>query len=118
MATKKQPGQTKKTVTKSPVNITVRKYRDAYDKNFGKLLDENSSKIREAREKSKNSSGGVEMIERLAKKAHTETSKDLGFTNTEAIERGYQKRTSTPKAKAAKKARVTMQKYKKGSYKK
>lgn len=108
----------KKTVTKSPVNITVRKYRDAYDKNFGKLLDENSSKIRTARERTGSTDAGVKIIERLAKKAHTETSKELGFTNEEAIERGYQKRTSTPKARAAKKARATMQKYKKGSYKK
>jgi hypothetical protein len=117
MANQKKPGQ-KKTVTKSPVKITPRKFRDAYDKNFGKLLDENSSKIRAAREKNRSTDAGVKMIEQLAEKAHKQTEKELGYTNLEAIERGYQKRTSTPKAKAVTKARATVKRYKKGSYKK
>ena len=118
MTTKKQPGRTKKTVTKSPVNITVRKYREAYDKNFGKLLEENSSKIRTARENSKNGRGGVEMIEKLADRAARQTDKQLGYTNLEAIERHHQKKEANPKYQAYKKAKATMQKYKKGSYKK
>lgn len=118
MATNKQPGRTKKTVTKSPIKVSLKKFIKEYDKNFGKLLDENSSKIVTAREKSNNGNGGVEVIKKLAEKAHKETSKQLGFTNSEAIERYHQKKGSTIKAKAAAKARATVDKYRKGSYKK
>lgn len=102
----------KKTVTKSPIAMSVSKYDKAYEKNYDKLLKENVTKIRKATSEGKGK--GVKIMESLAEKARRETNKELGFTFAQASRRDQEKKKASPRVRAE----ATARKYSKGSYKK
>lgn len=107
----------KKSVHNSPIPMSIAKYDKAYDKNFNRLLRENSSKIRSASEKTRGSGagdGGVKVIERLAEQARRETNKELGFTFAQASKRESEKKSISPASKAYR----AVEKYRTGNYKK
>ena len=104
----------KKTVSKSPVAMSVAKYDKAYEKNYDKLLKENITKIRKATSEGKGKGKGVEIMERLAEKARRETNKELGFTFAQASRRDQEKKKASPRVKAE----AAVRRYSKGSYKK
>jgi hypothetical protein len=102
----------KKTVSKSPIAMSVAKYGRAYEKNYDELLKENISRIRRATAERGNK--GVKIMEQLAEKARRETNKQLGFTEAEARRRDAEKKKVSPRMKGSNKARP----YHEGSYKK
>ena len=104
----------KKTVSKSPIAMSVARYGRAYEKNYDELLKENISRIRASSEKTRSSRGAVEIMKRLAEKARRETNKQLGFTEAEARKRDAEKKKVSPRMKGSDKARP----YHEGSYKK